>query len=196
MGLSLTAGWTRRGGFPHPAPRAAAFLLASLAACAEPRDPSNDATEEPPPAPAAATSLVDTALSPSVGGEDGWSYWRTAVADLDGDGRAERVVITARVENYRGRPLWDDGQPWQVYVEDAEGARTYVYARFVQLGTVTLRLGAPDAEGRSSVVLVEHLPDRIGVYEVAYGGPGRATAAVRFERALDPGGELAGPALP
>lgn len=171
------------------------FLLAALAACSDAPAPDPDTAPPAAAEPAAVASLVDTAMSPAVGGEDGWSYWRTAVADLDGDGREERVVVTARVETYRGRPAWDDGQPWQVYVEEEDGARTYVYARFVQLGTVTLRLGTPE-DGRASVVLLEHLPDRLGVYEVAYEGPGRATAAVRFERTLDPAGELAGPALP
>jgi hypothetical protein len=177
--------------------RATVLVAAVLAACSDAPAPAAEGAPEPEPAapPVRVASLVDTAMSPAVGGEDGWSYWRTAVADLDGDGREERVVVTARVETYRGRPAWDDGQPWQVYVEEEDGRRTYVYARFVQLGTVTLRLGTPE-DGRASVVLLEHLPDRLGVYEVAYEGPGRATAAVRFERALDPAGELAGPALP
>lgn len=147
-------------------------------------------------APAAGVVLVDTALAPAVGGEDGWSHWRTAVADLDGDGAAERVVVTARVELYRGRPAWDDGQPWQVYVEAPDGTRTYVYARYVQMGILEMRLGLPEGGRPATIVLVEHLPDRIAVYEATYAGPGRVVATTRFERRLDPSGELAGPALP
>lgn len=173
------------------------LALLALAACDRGAAPpaekaaAADSVAAPP-----AVVLVDTAPAPAVGGEDGWSHWRTAVADLDGDGAAERVVVTARVELYRGRPAWDDGQPWQVYVEAPDGTRTYVYARYLQLGTLEMRLGLLEEGRPATIVLVEHLPDRIAVYEAAYAGPGRASATARFERALDPSGELSGPALP
>lgn len=167
---------------------------ALAAACGDRPRPEPPAAKAPPADTAA--RLVDTAMAPAVGGEGGWSYWRTAVADLDGDGEAERIVATARVELYRGRPAWDDGQPWQVYVEEADGTRTYVYARFLQLATLEVRVARPEENRPATLVLIEHLPDRLGVYEVEYGGPGRAAAAVAFERALDGAGEMAGPALP
>ena len=65
------------------------------------------------------------------------------MADLTGDGAPERVVMTARVEMSRGRPLWDDGQPWQVYIEYADSTRTYMYANRLQLGMLEMRLTRP-----------------------------------------------------
>src|SRR5690606_15712646 len=77
--------------------------------------PGSDPASDSLPAPQVA--LVDTSIQPGVAGQDGWMYSRSAEADLDGDGAPERVVLMARAEVMDGRPLWDDGQPWQVYVE-------------------------------------------------------------------------------
>lgn len=147
-------------------------------------------------APAEPVVLVDSGQSPAAAGADGWNYHRTASVDIDGDGELERVVIAARVEMVRGRPAWDDGQQWQVYVDEADSSRTVVYARRLQLGVLTLRLEAGPAGAPRHVVLVEHLPDRLAVYEVTYRGPSDFRSVVRYERALDPTGELASPALP
>lgn len=140
--------------------------------------------------------LVDPAQPLAAAGDEGWMYSRTATADLDGDGKEERVVVMARAEVRNGRPLWDDGQPWQVYVEEGDGQRTHLYARYVQLGAVTMRVGLGEAPQRPSVVIVEHVPDRIGVYELEYGGPSRLETVHRYERMLDPRGETASPGLP
>lgn len=140
--------------------------------------------------------LVDATIPPAVAGEGGWNYQQSADADLTGDGQPERVVLTARVELSRGRPAWDDGQPWQVYIETQDGTRTYVYAQRLQLGTLTLRVSRSDAGHPATVVLLEHLPDRLSVYEVSYARPGAASVAVRFQRDLDPRGETASPQLP
>ena len=123
-------------------------------------------------------------------------YSQSVEADLDGDGQPERAVLAARVELYQGRPAWDDGQPWQVYVEEPDGSRSDLYRRFVQLGTVTMRIGRA-GDGRSaSVILIEHLPDRLSVYELEYGGTGQVRTAQAFARSLDPTGEVSSPALP
>ena len=140
--------------------------------------------------------LVDSAIPPAVAGAEGWNFQQSARADLDGDGLPERVVLTAKVELYRGRPAWDDGQPWQVYIESADGRRTYVYGQRLQLGTLTMRVAPRDSARAATVVLLEQLPDQISLYEVSYGGPGRVTVAVRFQRLLDPTGETASPKLP
>lgn len=164
----------------------------ALAACAgEPPRPAVDTT-----ALVTLIDRIDSTISPAVAGREGWNYQQRAAADLDGDGVDERVVLTARVELYRGRPAWDDGQPWQAYVEEADSTRTRIYAQFVQLGTVTMRIGAPAGETRASIVLIEHLPDRVAVYEARYDGPGRVSLSERFSRMLDPRGELASPRLP
>lgn len=140
--------------------------------------------------------LIDPTIPPAVAGEGGWNYHQSASADLDGHGRAERVVLTARVEMYRGRPAWDDGQPWQVYVETAEGARTYLYAQRLQLGTLTMRITSGSDGARRTIVLLEHLPDRLSVYEALYAAPDSATVVTRFRRELDPVGDTASPRLP
>lgn len=136
--------------------------------------------------------VIDSTIPPAVGGVAGWNYQERATADLTGDSLPEQVVLTARVELYRGRPAWDDGQPWQVYVETADGGRTYLYAQRLQLGTLTMRVTRGDSARRSSIVLIEHLPDRLRILEARDTGSGLAVV-VRFERELDPRGETAGP---
>ncbi|HJR36335.1 MAG TPA: hypothetical protein VJ817_15365, partial [Gemmatimonadales bacterium] len=107
-----------------------AGMILMVGACAVDSRPPQSADSVPAADAdsAPAVQLVDSAIPPAVAGAEGWNYQQSARADLDGDGRAERVVMTAKVELYRGRPAWDDGQPWQVYIEAAEGGRTYVYA--------------------------------------------------------------------
>ena len=127
---------------------------------------------------------------------EGWNFQQGTTADLDGDGKAERIVLTARVEMMRGRPIWDDGQPWQVYVESADGKRTYMYARFLQLGTLTMRLSDVDSSKTRKIVILEQLPDRLAIYEGVYSGPDRLSATTAYEQMLDPVGDLASPTLP
>lgn len=175
-------------------------LAATLAVCAcagdAPPRGGVEATDTSSLSPAPPLVLVDSAIPPAVAGEAGWNYEESAVVELTGDGRPERVVLTARVELYRGRPAWDDGQPWQVYVEAPDGTRTYVYARRLQLGTLTMRIGRGTGGAPSTIVLLEHLPDRLSVYEASYPGPGRISASRVFQRELDPRGAIAGPKLP
>ena len=144
----------------------------------------------------AAPLPLDTAVAPAVAGTDGWEYFLSRETDLDADGAPEQIVVMARAGLINGRPAWDDGQPWQVYVEEANGERTYLYRRFVQLGTVTMRLALDEEEQPSTVVLIEHLPDRLQLYELDYRGPGEVHVVTHYERRLDPYGELASPQLP
>lgn len=140
--------------------------------------------------------LVDSAIPPAIAGEAGWNYQQSVQTDLNGDGSPERLVLTARVELYHGRPAWDDGQPWQVYVEAPDGRRTYIYAQRLQLGTLTMRLSRSDPGQPAVVVLLVHLPDRMSLYEVSYLGPDSVSVARRFQRDLDPSGDIASPQLP
>lgn len=170
--------------------------MVALAACS-PGGEAPDTSAAAAPADSAAPAVtIDSAIAPAIAGEDGWNYVQRATADLDGNGVAEQVVLTARVELYRGRPAWDDGQPWQVYIESPGGDRTYVYAQRLQLGTLTMRVSFADSGQASSIVLLEQLPDRITVYEATYDGPSDARVETRFQRMLDPRGPLAGPQLP
>ncbi len=170
-----------------------AVLLGACAGEGPPMNPGDSVSGAPAAQPIV---LIDSSISPAVAGQDGWNYQLSSQADLNGDGQPERVVLTARVEVIRGRPAWDDGQPWQVYIEEPGGHRTYVYAQRLQLGSLTMRVGRSDAGEPATVVLLEHLPDRLGVYEAAYRGPDSLSVAVRFTRALDPRGEAASPRLP
>lgn len=167
--------------------------LSALCGCDMQRAPSPDSATVGG-ADLAAVQLVDSAISPAIAGANGWNYQERAAADVTGDSLPEHVVLTARVELYRGRPAWDDGQPWQVYVESQDGGRTYLYAQRLQLGTLMMRVTRGDSARRASIVLVEHLPDRLRIIEAQDTGRGLA-AVVRFERELDPRGETAGPRL-
>jgi hypothetical protein len=171
------------------------FLLAIASACA---------TETAPPAARGtaagtdsvmAVQLIDSTIPSAIAGEGGWNYQRVASVDLQGDARPERIVLTARVELVRGRPAWDDGQPWQVYVEAPDSARTYLYAQRLQLGTLDMRVTRGDTAQRATVLLIEHLPERLRILEVVDTGSGPAVA-LRLERELDPRGEVSSPRFP
>lgn len=150
-------------------------------------------TEPAAPEP---VDLVDPMIAPAIAGEDGWNFRLTTGADLSGDGTPEQVVLTARVEMVRGRPAWDDGQPWQVYVEESDGTRTRLYAQRLQLGTLSMRVTVGDSLAHPTIVLLEELPDRLAVYEATYRGPGDATVVAAFVRQVDPVGDAASPRLP
>lgn len=114
-------------------------------------------------------NLVDPAYPPGIAG-GGWQYRESVEVDLDDDGANETVWVTARA-GWNGQSFdFDDGQPWQVYVEEADGQRTYLYSRWVQLGT--LEVGIAEDHGKSSVVVLERQPFSFSLYRIRYGGPG------------------------
>jgi hypothetical protein len=179
-------------------PLVAAHLVIAFVACGPsgaPSDPEPGALGASVPADSSVV-LVDPSLAPAVAGEGGYLYQQRATADLDGDGAPETVVLTARVELIRGRPAWDDGQPWQLYVEEGDGTRTYLYARFVQLGAPTMRIALPGDRTQPTIIVLEHLPDSIAIFEAEYAAPGSVIIRQRFGRRLDPRGEVASPDLP
>lgn len=182
--------------------RLLATVVITLAACAcaggdaPPGSGASDRGRVADSPVARVAAPIDSTISPAVAGEGGWNYVESTRVDLTGDGIPERIVLTARVEMYRGRPAWDDGQPWQVYVEAADGRRTYLYARRLQLGTLTMRVGLGSDARPATIVLLEHLPDRYSVYEVSYRGPEEIAVTLPFQRELDPHGQTASPRLP
>jgi hypothetical protein len=169
-----------------------AGLVLLLGACAEDAPGPGEDAPAAPEVPAA-EAPIDAAIPPAIAGADGWDYQQVATADLDGDGVEERIVLTARVEMIRGRPAWDDGQAWQVYVESAAGQRTYVYAQRLQLGALTMRIGLGTP---TTVVMLEHLPDQMRLFEATWRGPDVREVHLRFTRPLDPRGEIASPRYP
>ena len=137
-------------------------------------------------------ALVDSTIPAAIAGEDGWNFQQSVNADFTGDGQAERVVLTARVELVRGQPAWDDGQPWQIYVESGNGDRTYVYAQRLQLGTLTMRMSPSDSNRLPTVILLEQLPERWRIIEVDYPtANGAPRTVLQFERRIDARGEIA-----
>ena len=173
--------------------------LGVLVACAESgttRTPDTTLAASPTAASRPVTNLVDSTRLPAAGDSASWKFRQTMNADLDGDGTTEQVVLTARVEMMRGRPVWDDGQPWQLYVVSPSGQRTHMYARFVQLGTLTMRLTQPDSGQTPRIVILEHLPDRLAIYEGEYRGPGQMKTVNAYERMVDARGDVASPSLP
>jgi hypothetical protein len=123
----------------------------------------------------------------AIAGDAQWQYVQRATADLNGDGRNEIAVLIADVVlDARGEPLWDDGHRWQVYIEEPDSTRTYVYARFLPHGKLEASVTVPDEEKMPTIVLRELTPHLLGVYEVRYAGPQRATAVRHLHRELDP----------
>lgn len=158
----------------HPGIAALAALLAALgcgactwieAPAGAASRPRSEVQERPLP--------IDAAVAPVVGLARSWNHRLAVDADLDGDGRRERLVLASDVTvNGRGRPLWEDGHRWLAWVETADGAATVLYARFVPLGSVEAAITGGDAGLR--VTILERGAYRREAWEVAYAGPGRA----------------------
>lgn len=141
-----------------------------LAACTRdlPRAPG---TEEPNPltAPPIDTTKVRTADEAAS-----FDYRQELSVDLDGDEQEERLVLAADAEiGSNGKPLWEDGHRWAVFVEGS-GARTLLYAAFVPNGFVETAALAADRDGRRKVLVQERVPAQLRALEVEYQGPGAA----------------------
>jgi hypothetical protein len=115
-----------------------------------------------------------------------WQYALQVAADIDGDGASERVVVLSDVSVGRnGLPLWEDGHRWQVYVEESDSSRTYLYGRFLPNGRLFAQLVPADSGQPRPILLIEQMPDRWGAYEIRYRGPGQASLVERFVREID-----------
>jgi hypothetical protein len=171
----------------------AIMIMLTGAACGDPAaEPASDSESAGPDENVPEVGLIDSTIPPAIAGEDGWNYSMVANVDLFGDSLPERVVLTARVELMLGRPVWDDGQPWQVYVESPDTVRTWLYAQRLQLGTLDMRITSGDTLRRPRILLIEHLPQRLRIIEASF-TRGAARVSVRLERALDPTGGTASP---
>lgn len=165
-----------RMGFGIPALLPVLVAAWLLTACAAPGDAQPGSAPEPeapgePVGTEASLDLIDPAYPQPLQGD----YRLTAVADVDGDGQEEQVVVLAAVDRVREDPdaspvdefAWDDGQPWQVYVEEPDGSRTYLFSRFVQLGAVDALV---DPDNRRIWIVVK-TGVGIDVYEVIHEDP-------------------------
>src|SRR5687768_12169535 len=98
--------------------------------------------------------LLEARVPRAGAGDPGWNYQQRATADFDGDGTAETAVLISDVLlDPAGRPLWEDGHRWQVYIEEQDGARTYLYAKFLPNGALTAEATEPGPDGRPTIVL-------------------------------------------
>ena len=129
------------------------------------------------------TDLINPALGRVVAGAPGWEFERRVQGDFDRDGVQETAVLIANVSKRNGQLLWEDGQAWQLYIEEPDGARTYLVSRIVQLGRLELLAGTP-GDGVTPLV-VEQTPHVLAVYELRYRGPHNATAVELVRRELD-----------
>lgn len=113
-------------------------------------------------------------LAPAHGlvkhGAPGWEYSARLRADVDGDGVEETLWVIAQAELYKGRLAWDDGQEWQVYVEEDSGETTHVFARYVQLAQLEVALTMD--EPRELLVNATG-PSTAEYYRLRYRGPGQ-----------------------
>ena len=73
-----------------------------------------------------------------------------------------------------GRPLWEDGHRWALFVESPRNERTMLYAAFVPNGRALAAILQPDDGGRRRVLVEERSATQLNVYEIEYAGPGRA----------------------
>lgn len=134
-----------------------------------------------------APSLLDARVPRAIAGDAQWKYVQRAKADFDGDGADETAVLIADVAlDSRGVPLWDDGHRWQLYIEESDSTRTYVYARFLPHGILEAAVTA-SRTGSPTIVLREITPHAFGVYEVGYSTSRQVHVVRHLERELDPG---------
>lgn len=141
-----------------------------LAACEPNSQPEREHNplESPP---------IDSARGGSITDIASWPYRHEASADLDGDGTAERVVITSDVQMDSTRALWEDGHRWGVYAESQGGERTLLYSAFVPNGFVEAAILTADNTGRRRILVQERTPQQVRALEVEYEGPGKAKSS-------------------
>lgn len=106
--------------------------------------------------------------------EDPLTYKKVAMADLDGDGTEEKIIVatTAQADPKTGEFAWDDGHPWYVYVDEADGTRTTLFANWVQLGRLRVVVG----EEPTSLIIASEQGAGTTIYRVTYKGPKQTEA--------------------
>lgn len=114
---------------------------------------------------AAGREAGDSVIGPGPLASGAYSLLDSAAVDLDLDGTAERVELSATVEvDEAGRPLWEDGHGWRVVVRDGEAAYPLL-EEFVPWGTAAFWIVASDTAGPPAI-LVEtrsRLSGRVGI---------------------------------
>jgi hypothetical protein len=174
----------------HRARWIATFLVAGVG-CSQPTPEdaavAREGTQERAEAQAdTIPDLIQGRVPTAVAGDSGWRYQQSVIADLDGDGADETIVLISDVSlDPGGAPLWEDGHRWQVYVRETDGSVTRLYARFLANGKLTAEIVTPASGTALALVLLEQTPTRMALYEFRYRGPNRVQVFQRFDRAID-----------
>ena len=148
--------------------RHALLAALALAACASP--PENTPADAPP---------IDHERV-SLGDAVGWPLQRSLMADLDGDGADERLVVASDVAvDAQGEPMWEDGHRWAAYVVDAgagaaDSSRTLLYGAFLPMGHAEVAVTEPSVGEPPRVFVLSRSTGRVTGQDVAYDGPGEA----------------------
>ena len=123
---------------------------------------------------------IDSARAP-LAGAVAWPVQRGQMADLDGDGVDERLVVASDVmPGPDGAPAWEDGHRWAVWVveprTDAAGdsVRTQLYGAFVPTGRADVYVTAPPVGEPLGVLVLERGGTRVATHVVRYHGPADA----------------------
>lgn len=147
--------------------------------------------------PDTVADLIQARVPAALAGDSGWRYQQQVVADIDGDDEDETVVLISDVMlDASGQPMWEDGHRWQVYVREADGRVTRLYARFLPNGKLTAELAMPPGGATHGIVLIEQTPTHIGVFELRYRGPDDVDVYRRLDRELDATRQFSGAPRP
>jgi hypothetical protein len=175
----------------------AVFLVACTETTPEDARQAREGMAERNRQPDSVEGMLDARVPAAKSGDPGWAYAQRVTADFDGDDKDETAVLISDVTLDRGgAPLWEDGHRWQLYVEESDGTVTRLYAKFIPRGRVTADVGIPSAGKELYIVVLEHAPDRMGVYEFEYRGPQNADVRKRLERDLDASKQFTGAMRP
>ena len=141
-------------------------------------------------------NLTDTTIATAEAGQRGWAYQQKVSVDFDADGQLETAVLISDVTvDARGRPVWEDGHRWQVYVEEPTGERTYVYRQFLPNGSLIADVVRRES-GTRTLLLVARTPQAVNLYEVKYSGPQRIVLMNAIERRIEGAGTFGGSPRP
>ncbi len=139
------------------------------ASCAEKLEPSE---------------LVNQRSSSSLDDSGAWGYNRSySKSDLNGDGKAETIHLLANVEVINGEPAWDDGQPWEVVIEEQNGTKTSVFLDYVQLGSVEINL--INKKANQELLLIVRQGAGIKILTITYNGPDKFSGCKQFNGVVD-----------
>lgn len=114
-----------------------------------------------------------------------WEYHRTySNSDLNGDGKTERIHLLANVELVNGKPAWDDGQLWELIVEEKNGTKTSVFLDYIQLGSVEVNLIKKVQQSQELLLIIRQGAD-ITIITINYKNPDKFSGCKVFSGVVD-----------